>query len=309
MHKAWKLIEDSTSIVLVTHINPDADTICSALALYPILKQMSKKVTLFNQEKELPLKYDFLPNYKKFRSHLPSHYDLVIALDSGDMKRLGVEKFDAKIINIDHHKSNTNFGDINIVDSTKPSCTLVVYDFLQSANIHDRRDVATCIYTGLVSDSDFFSYRGVDEQTFLTASSLVRAGANPKLISNNLKERDSLAKIRLTALFLDTIELKKDATIAVGTVSFKDFKKSGATKSDSEHLINILISLATVRLAIFMREQEDGKFKFSLRSKGDLDVSSVAISFGGGGHKNASGFSADTDIVDEIISKVSIKNV
>ena len=309
MQEAWKLIEQSTSILLITHLNPDADTICSALALYPILKDMSKKVTLFNIEKELPIKYNFLPNYKKFRSKPPSYYDLVIAFDSGDIKRLGVEKFDAKIINIDHHKSNTNFGDINIIDATKPSCTLVVYDFLLANGIKMRRDVATCIYTGLVSDSDFFSYRGVDKETFITASSLVCAGANPHTISTNLKERDSLSKIRLTSLFLDSIELKKNATIAVGKVLKKDFDVTGATNSDSDHLVNIIISLATVRLAIFMRELEDGKFKFSLRSKGDLDVSAIAMIFGGGGHKNAAGFTAGEDMLDEIISKVDIEDV
>lgn len=309
MQEAWKLIEDSKSIVLLTHQNPDADTLCSALAIYPILKDMGKKVTLFNIESELPLKYDFLPNYKKFRSKMPSHYDLSIVFDSGDLKRLGFDSFKSKIINIDHHKSNTNYGDINIVDSSKPSCTLVVFDFLLANGIKMRRDVATCIYTGLVSDSDFFSYRGVDEQTFLTTASLVKVGANPQLISTNLKERDSLAKVRLTALFLDTLELKKDATIAVGRVVLEDFKNSGATTSDSEHLVNILISLSTVRLAIFIREQKDGKFKFSLRSKGDLDVSTIATFYGGGGHKNAAGFTEKLDILDEIISKVDIEDV
>jgi phosphoesterase RecJ-like protein len=308
MVKAWQVIKESRSILLATHIDPDGDTISSALSIYPLLKDMGKKVTLLNIQKELPIKYDFLPNFKKFRSKLPSFYDLVITFDSADITRLGFD-FNAKIINIDHHKSNTNYGDINIIDETKISCTMVVYDLLKANKISLRRDVATCLYTGLVSDSDFFKYRGVDENTFVTASHLVKAGADPTTIATSLQRRDSLAKMRLTSIFINNIKLKENGTIGVGIVTTDDLKCSGATVSDSDHLVNMLISLSTVKLAIFAREELDETYKFSLRSKGSIDVSIIARSYGGGGHKFEAGFGSKLDVIDDIIKKVDIGDV
>jgi phosphoesterase RecJ-like protein len=213
MIKAFKRVKSAKSIVLVTHINPDGDTISSALAIYAVLKRMGKKVHLYNHSKELPLKYDFLPNFKRFKSVLPPKYDLLISLDSADFKRLGIEKVECDIINIDHHKSNTNYGTFNIVNPNRPSASLVVYDFLVENRELISRDIATCIYTGLVSDTDFFIHRGVDENVFKIASELVKRGADPIKVGENLKRRDSLAKLRLTELFLKSIELKKDAKI------------------------------------------------------------------------------------------------
>ena len=306
MKEAYQKIKEAKSIVLATHLNPDGDTLSSALALYPVLKRMGKKVHLFNHDKELPFKYDFLPNFERFKSVLPARYDLLISLDSADFQRLGIESVESDIINIDHHKSNTNYGKFNIVNPNRPSASLVVYDFLVENKELISRDVATCIYTGLVSDSDFFIHRGVDKDVFKIASYLVERGADPVLVGENLKERDSLAKLRLTEAFLKSVELKKDASIAVGIVTQSDFLKTGATKSDSEHLVNILISLATVKLAVFLRELDDGNYKFSLRSKGEIDVSKIALKYGGGGHKNAGGFSGKKELLDKIIEGIEL---
>jgi phosphoesterase RecJ-like protein len=306
MTEAYKRIQNAKSIVLVTHVNPDGDTISSALAMYAVLKRMGKKVYLYNQSKDLPIRYDFLPNFKRFKSDLPLKFDLLIALDSADFKRLGIEKVECDIINIDHHKSNTNFGKYNIVNHNRPSASLVVYDFLVANGELISRDVATCIYTGLVSDTEFFIYRGVNHEVFEIASKLVEKGADPVRVGENLKERDSLAKLRLTELFLKSLELKKNATVGVGIVTQSDFLKSGATKSDSDHLVNIIISLATVKLALFLRELENGEYKFSLRSKGDFDVSKIAIKYGGGGHKNASGFTGSLNLIDKIVEGIDI---
>jgi len=304
--EAYLRMKNAKSIILATHTNPDGDTISSALALYAVLKRMGKKVTLYNSSNELPLNFDFLPNFKRFKSILPPKYDLLIAVDCADFERLGIESVECDIINIDHHASNTNFGKFNIVDKNRPSASLVVYDFLVENQELISRDVATCIYTGLVSDTNFFIYRGVDKDIFKIASILVEKGADPVKVGENLKERDSLAKLRLTELFLRSIELKKNATVGVGIVTQSDFLKSGASKTDSEHLVNIIISLATVKLALFLRELDGGKYKFSLRSKGDFDVSKIALRYGGGGHKNAAGFVGQLDLIDEIIEGIDI---
>ncbi len=306
MIEAYQKIKEAKSIVLATHLNPDGDTLSSALALYPVLKRMGKKVYLYNHDKELPLRYDFLPNFERFKSVLPARYDLLISLDSADFQRLGIESVESDIINIDHHKSNTNYGKYNIVNPDRPSASLVVYDFLVANGELVSRDVASCIYTGLVSDSDFFIHRGIDKEVFLIASDLVAKGADPVKVGENLKERDSLAKLRLTEVFLKSVELKKDASVGIGVVTQSDFLKTGASKSDSDHLVNILISLATVKLALFLRELEDGDFKFSLRSKGELDVSKIALKYGGGGHRNAAGFTGKKELIYKIIEGIEL---
>jgi phosphoesterase RecJ-like protein len=307
--QVWELIEKSHYITLISHVNPDGDTLGGMLSFYPTLKKMGKNVSLFNASKEISTKYDFLPNFKKIKKIFPQKCDLLISFDCGSFDRLGVLKEQFKIINIDHHKSNTLYGDINIVDASCASCTLIVMDMLEQ-NGKITKDEATCIYAGLVEDTGFFMFSNTDEEIFIKASKLISLGVNPAEIAQNLKMRNSLAKTRLTAIFINNIELFKDAKIAVGYITQKDLKKSGALKSDTVHLVDILRNLATIELAIFIIQLEDLSYKISLRSKEEIDVSSLAEAFGGGGHKRSSGFEhklIDTDkLIEQIINKVKL---
>ncbi len=306
--EVWKLIDESHYITLISHINPDGDTLGSALSFYPTLKNMGKNVSLVNLTKDISNKYDFLPNFKKIKNKMPEKCELVISFDCGSLDRLGIEKGSFKIINIDHHKSNTNFGDINIVEPDSASSTLVALSILQERQEISKNE-AECIYTGLVEDTGFFTHSNTDKLAFEAASKLISIGVNPSVIAQNLKMRNSLAKIRLTTTFINSIELLNDAKIAVGVVREEDFKKTGALKSDSDHLVDILINLATVEVAIIVIQNVDNTIKVSLRSK-NIDVSTIAESFGGGGHKKASGFELeDTDIqsvIKNIINKVNL---
>ena len=134
-HNAWKLISQSHRIVLISHINPDGDALGSSLSLYPLLKEMGKKVTVVNRTAPLPLRYDFLPNYAKIKPALPARFDLLISFDCGSFDRLGIEKPDVPIINIDHHITNTQYGDINLIDPSMPSASSVVLQMLRENNI------------------------------------------------------------------------------------------------------------------------------------------------------------------------------
>ncbi len=305
----WELIEKSHYITLISHVNPDGDTLGGMLSFYPTLKKMGKNVSLFNASKEISTKYDFLPNFKKIKKIFPQKCDLLISFDCGSFDRLGILKEKFKIINIDHHKSNTLYGDINIVDTSSASSTLLALDILEQ-NGKISKDEATCIYTGLVEDTGFFMFSNTNKEVFFKASKLISLGVSPFLIAQNLKMRNSLAKTRLTAIFINKIELFKDAKVAVGYVAQEDLKKSGALNSDSVHLVDILRNLATVELAIFIIELEDFSYKISLRSKSEIDVSSLAESFGGGGHKRSSGFEhkqEDTKkLIEQIINKVKL---
>lgn len=307
--QAWQLIEQSHYITLISHINPDGDALGSSLSLFPILKDMGKKVTIVNVTSPLPIRYDFLPNFDRIKTEMPQKADLLISFDCGSFDRLGIERPDAPMINIDHHITNTHYGDINLVDEHLPSTSSVVLKLLHENGIPLRRDVATCIYTALVEDTGFFSYENVDAHTFEIASELIGAKADPSWIARNLKERNSLAKLRITAVTINKLQLVYQAMIGYATLTLDDFARTGALRSDSDDCVDLIRSLATVEVAILLIEEERG-YKVSLRSKGKVDVSEIALAFGGGGHKRAAGFtvaSKDTEqIIQNIITKVSL---
>jgi len=307
--EAWNLISQSNNIILISHLNPDGDALGSSLSLYPVLKDMGKNVHVVNMTLPLALRYDFLPNFAKIKSKMPSKCDLIISFDCGSFDRLGIDKSDIPLINIDHHKTNTNYGDINLVDPGKASASSVVLSLLEKNDIPLRRDVATCIYTALAEDTGFFSFDNVSEKVFEDAAKLIKAKANPALIAQKLKERNSLAKLRLEALLIDKLELVNDAKIGYSILTLDDFTKCGAIRPDSDRCVDIIRSLVTVELAILLIE-ENHSYKISLRSKDKVDVSDIALVFGGGGHKRAAGFTIQTKdtekIIDNILNKVQI---
>jgi phosphoesterase RecJ-like protein len=307
--EAWNIISKSRHIVLISHINPDGDALGSSLSLYPILKAMSKKVTIVNITTPLPIRYDFLPNFEKIKSSLPAGFDLLISFDCGSFDRLGIEKQDVPIINIDHHVTNTRYGDINLIDEHMPSASSVVLELLKKNHIPLRRDVATCLYTALVEDTGFFSYENVSTKTFKIAAELIAAKADPSFIARQIKERNSLAKLRLEALTIEKLQLINQAMVGYAILNLDDFHKTGALRSDSDACVDIIRSLVTVEIAILLIEEFNG-YKISLRSKGKIDVSEIAITFGGGGHKRAAGFTMqqkDTKkIIKEILEKVDL---
>ena len=301
--KAYSMIREVYHIVIASHINPDGDTLGSMLGLGLTLKKMGKKITYFNCEKILPRKFDFLPSYNKIKSILPDNYELFISVDAASFERLGiVQSINAPSISLDHHKTNTNFCTINIVDSNKISTSLVVLDFLEAFNFTIPKESAICLYTALVEDSGFFKFDRVDSETFKKAAKLVELGANPSKISNFLTNRNSLAKIRLMQRYLKALTLKQNGTICISKITLEDFEQTGAKKSDSDEFVNIGLSLATVKLSIFCYEIDFENIKFSLRSKSDeIECSKIAENFGGGGHKRAAGFTAKINKYDDII--------
>ncbi len=308
-HDVKAHIDSSQKITLISHLTPDADALGSALAFYLVLKKMGKNVKLYNATKILPQRYDFLPSFSKIRDTFPKNCDLVFAFDSGSFDRLGIEKGDFTLINIDHHKSNTYYGDINIVDDSHASTSSVVFSMLKSLKIEITKDIATCIYTALAEDTNFFTTKNVNQKVFALASSLVASGADPSFIAQMIQQRNSLAKVRLQALFIESIELISDGHIAIGEVSEEMFKKTGALRYDTTELVDILLYLSTVKVAIFLLTLPDGDYKLSLRSKGE-DVAKIATKFGGGGHHHAAGLTIKKDekekILKQIIEEVTI---
>lgn len=308
-HDAISRIESSHKITIVSHITPDADALGTSLALYLALKQIGKNVKVFNATKVLATRYDFLPSYDKITSTFPKNCDLVISCDCGSFDRLGIKRDDFFLINIDHHKSNQSYGDINIIDPSLASTSLVLLALLSKWEpIMIDKNIATCIYTALAEDTNFFTTQNVNASVFNSAKELVALGANPSHVASNLQQRDSLAKLRLTALFIDTLELLHEGDIALGFVDENMFKISGALRYDTTEFVDILLHLATVKVAIFVLELPSGDYKLSLRSR-EKDLSAIATKLGGGGHHHAAGLSVTKaqkeTILQQIIDEVS----
>jgi len=309
--KAWEYIINSKHILLVSHVSPDGDTLGSVLALYDALKRLGKKVSLYNGTKELPRIYDFLPNINRIKDTVPNYFDLVVSCDCGSFDRLKIPKGDYALINIDHHISNENFGDINVLDSSCVSAGMVVYRLLIENCVKISKDCATCLYVSIVEDTGFFSYSNINKQTFVDVANLTELGANPIKIASLLKSRQSLAKVRLLGFVLNNFELYNEAKIAFIYIDKEVLLKTGAKRYDTKNIINTLRDIVNVQVAVMVLEEKYGGFKISIRSKDEVDISSVAKAFDGGGHKNSAGFeviSSDfKDLRKNILKKIEEK--
>lgn len=281
-------IEQAKSITILSHLNPDADTLGTALGIYALLiKETVKKVEVVNASNNLPNYLDFLPNFKKIKHQMDYPDSLIISCDCGSIDRLGFDLEGREILNIDHHQSNTLYGVINVIIPEYASASQVAYvlfEKLYDINV----DAATCFYTALLSDTRYFTTSSVNEEVFTVAKSLVNKGVKPDKVAYNFTQRHSLASVRILQKALGTLTLHKDGKVAILYVSKEDILASGALVPDMEGIVDHAKSLATVEIAIFAMELAAG-IRISLRSK-TVDVSQIALALGGGGHKVSAGF-------------------
>ncbi len=306
--EALKLIEKSHYILIVTHINPDADTIASALALSNYFSENKIKHKVFNVGVNLPKNLDFINRFSKITNVLPKFYDLVICVDCGSSSRFGIEiPKEIPIINIDHHKTNDNFGTINIVDWNKSSTAEVVYDFFKFNGLYITKNSATALYVGIYDDSLAFTVNRCDEFTYDKINFLVKCGANPAQIADKLIRRDSLAKYRILPKIFESLELHKEGEVATIYALPIWFEQTGANLLETEVALDMVLNINVVKIAIYFRVQ-NGKTRVSFRSKEKIDVSKIASIFGGGGHLNASGCSIVCEDVFEA-KKLVLKEI
>ncbi len=298
--EAWRLIGDAKHILLVSHVNPDGDTLGSVLALYDVLKRANKKVSLYNATKEMPRIYDFLPNIHRIKNKLPKYFDLVISCDCGSFDRLQIERDEYSLINIDHHLSNQMFGDVNMVDTKSASAGMVAYEFLKANDIKISSDCASCLYVTVVEDTGFFSYSHLNKNTFETAAQLVEFGADAKKIATLLKSRVSLARTRLLGYILNNFDLYFEAKVALIVISKDVLAQTGAKRYDTKDIVNVLRDIITVKVSVMILEEKNGGFKISLRSKDGVDVTAVAKEYQGGGHKNSAGFETKSSDLEKL---------
>ena len=278
--------------VVTSHARPDGDGIGSALACGQILRVMGKDAEVVMYD-GVPRIYQGLPFAgRAIRAEAVPPNDAVVLLECDSTRRAQLAGLDqCFLINIDHHLSGRNFGNINWIDSSVMATAELVYRLARLACVPVDREIATCLYTALMTDTGSFMFEGTNEQTFTVARELVLAGADPAQCARQIYFGHSTAKMRLLGAALSN--LHREGPLAWIWVTQEQMERFGAREEDCEGLVNYALSMADVQVAIFFRELPDDRYRVSLRSKGSVNVSTVAEHFGGGGHKCASGCSLD----------------
>ncbi len=301
------IIQNAESVTILSHLNPDADALGTALGIYSLLKkERTKRVEVVNASKALPLHLDFLPGFNKIKHHIEYENSLIISCDCGSVDRLGFDLEGREILNIDHHQSNTQYGSVNVVIADYASSSQVAFDLFKKL-YHIDADTASCFYTALLSDTRYFTTTSVNKEVFSVAHALVDAGAKPDVIAYHFTQRRPLSALRILEKALSSLMLHKEAKVATMMVGKEEIEATGATVPDMEGIVDHARSLVTVEVAIFAMELDEG-VRISLRSK-SVDVSQIAFAFGGGGHKVAAGFtmkeSGLQESIDTILKKIT----
>lgn len=286
-----KEINKANNIVILTHENPDGDAVGSSLAMYLILKRLNKNVEII------------IPKYSRVFSKLPKidetlqegtlqKYDLAIALDCATIKLLNgwanyFEDAKERIV-IDHHSSNSMYGDLNYVDLGSPACAQVIYAIFKYYNWEIDQDIGTCLMTGIITDTGGFQYSAVSKETFEIASELLSLGVNISKIYKQMLATYTKTSFELKKLALNRMEFLEDGKITFTYITKEDEENINAETGDYEGIVNEGRNLEGVEVSIFLHETDKG-FKASLRANEYVNVSDVCLMFGGGGHVRAAG--------------------
>ena len=292
--------------LVVSHARPDGDAVGSVLTMACILDQMGKSVDMVLSD-AVPSVYQTLPGVEhiQLRKNIsPADYDAAIILECDGTERTGICGLDGLfLINIDHHRTGSAFGAINWIDPDASAVAAMVYDLALAAGVQVSASMATCLYTALMTDTGSFTYPGTSAETFTLAHALIDLGAKADMVARDVLYSVPAARIHLLGVALSRIRIQ--GTLAWTFIMQKDLDELSATDEDSEGTVNYLISIVNVEAAAFLREMpgEPQRFRTSLRSKSNVDVSNVASMCGGGGHRNAAGCTVDGPL-DEAVSLV-----
>jgi len=309
-------LKNSRSLLVATHINPDGDAIGSLIAMGLTLEALGKRASL-HCASPIPAVYRFLPATDKITGVCApaKDFDTAVILDCGNFNRVGpawkqIEKIET-VINIDHHVTNTGFGDFQIVDTAACATAEILYGLIKKLGVDITPGMATSIYTGILTDTGSFRFSNTNRAAFAICEEMVAIGMDPYKVAQNVYGTYSLGRIKLLNLALDSIELAAGGKVSIMTLTRNMLAETGTHPEDIDGLINYARRIEDVKLAVLLQEMENGRraeadaprYHVSLRSDGEIDVAEIAATFGGGGHKVAAGFNSDSPL-EKIRAKI-----
>ena len=307
---AAQAIRESKTVVLACHVNPDGDALGSLLALALALRPLGKEVTCLSED-GVPDILRFLPGSDLIsRSTDIPTFDLALVVDSGELARVGEQvrpmvSRARRAVNIDHHVVAGTFGDIRVLDSGAASTAEIVYALLQTLEIPLSPEIATCLFTGIITDTGSFRFQNVTPGTLRTAALLVAAGASPPLISENVFENKTFAGTRLLGRALSSLSQSPDGRIVWAHITAADFRSLGAIDAETEGVVNYVRGIRGAEVGMLFREMDNGRIRVSLRSRESVNVAELAQDFGGGGHRMASGCTLNVPLPDAELALVA----
>ncbi|KPK99616.1 MAG: hypothetical protein AMJ90_09250 [candidate division Zixibacteria bacterium SM23_73_2] len=324
--KILEKIKASQKILLTSHIEPDGDSVCSQLALANYLDSLGKEYQIINQG-EIPHKYLFLDEKKRIKnksrprrlSPNSEGFDLAIFIECSNLDRSGgVRRLLSKksfLINIDHHQDNSLFGKINYVDHSASAAGEVIYDILDVSGFPLDKKTAELIYVAILTDTGRFRYSSITPKTFRICADLLECGIDTNFLTQRIYYDFSERSLKLLRTVLEKIELYQDKRICFLTITHPMLKKFKVPYQDTDGFVDFSLSIAGSKVGALFLELEEGLTQVSLRSSDFMDVSKIAKSFGGGGHKNASGFTQKGKVqrikkalLDSILKKLKGKD-
>ena len=308
--KAVTELKKADNILILTHINPDGDTLGSGFALLRALRKLGKRARLINGDK-IADKYSYLSDGIEEESFEPEY---IVSVDVAEKKLLGDrlnEKYgDSVDLSIDHHGSSRAFAKMTYCEADSASCCEIIYLLIKALGVNMDSDIASCIYTGCSTDTGCFKYSNVTVRTHIIAAELIAAGADHSRINVRMFDTKSMNNIMLERMCLSSLEFFAEGKIAVISVTQDMFRESGTDKSALDAIKPITRQIEGVKAGVTLREEKDGVISVSVRTDEDVDAAAICARFGGGGHVRASGCEirnktiekAKNDVIEYIIS-------
>ena len=288
-----KQIQKAEKIVILTHESPDGDAVGSSLAMKLILEKLEKTADVIIPE--YSRLFNFLPPAEEIMIDSEiKNYDLAISVDCATLKRMAKKEYfeNAKsTIVIDHHGSNTMYGDLNYVNPASPACCEVIAGMLKYYEIDITKDIGTCLMTGIITDTGGFRHVGITPETFEFTAELLRKGVNVSDIYQRVLETKTKSSFELARRAMNRLELLEDGKIAFTYINKKDEEEVNAEAGDHEGIVENGRSIEGVKVSVFIREKEENLYKVSMRAGNgsNINVSDICYVFGGGGHPRAAG--------------------
>ena len=312
--RALEAIASAEEVALACHLGPDGDALGSLLALTIALNERGvRTVASWGSDPfTIPPHYTYLPKLDLLSppAAFPAAPDLMITFDAGSFERLGSLEPNARasksLLVVDHHISNDRFGSINLVDPDAAASAVIVYELLTRMGVTIDADVATCLYTGIVTDTGRFQYRNTTPQVHRITADLLAAGAPHVEITQTIYNTHPVGYLRLAAIALDKLQVRDDASLVWTWVSTEDLARAQVGLEDIEALIDLVRTADVADVAVVLKQEPGGQYRVSMRSKGASDVGAVATLFGGGGHALAAGFTSSNGnpqaTIEEIVT-------